>query len=89
MNRNEKCKCGSGRKYKHCCLIKERLQKEQRLAEARTLKKDTATRPPSAALTAMLTIAAQSWASAGKNFEGRRYGFGKRNTGLGPDSRPI
>jgi uncharacterized protein YecA (UPF0149 family) len=24
QGRNEKCACGSGKKYKHCCLVKEK-----------------------------------------------------------------
>lgn len=31
--RNDKCPCGSGRKYKHCCLAKD--EEEARVARAK------------------------------------------------------
>jgi hypothetical protein len=41
--RNERCHCGSGRKYKHCCLDKDEAQ----AAAARAaLVADAAARPP-------------------------------------------
>lgn len=39
-NRNDPCPCGSGRKYKHCCLI--RGQVEKRLSEQRAPEADDA-----------------------------------------------
>ena len=37
MRRNEKCRCGSGKKYKKCCLAKDRemrqLAEDQRIAQ--------------------------------------------------------
>lgn len=30
VGRNEKCTCGSGLKYKKCCLIKEAVAKEEK-----------------------------------------------------------
>ena len=33
MNRNDLCSCGSGKKYKKCCMIKEREAKEKEIAE--------------------------------------------------------
>lgn len=34
-NRNKPCTCGSGRKYKVCCLRKEEMDRLQRLAQAK------------------------------------------------------
>lgn len=30
VGRNEPCPCGSGRKYKHCCLLTKRQQARER-----------------------------------------------------------
>jgi hypothetical protein len=40
VGRNEKCPCGSGRKYKQCCLRKdeEKARKAREKAEARAAK---------------------------------------------------
>ncbi len=32
--RNEPCPCGSGKKYKHCCLAKDEAQAREKRAEA-------------------------------------------------------
>src|SRR5438309_7662694 len=51
--RNEPCHCGSGRKYKHCCLEKDELQDaadRARIAEAAAQSPETgppaSKRPP-------------------------------------------
>jgi SEC-C motif len=38
VGRNEACPCGSGRKYKHCCLEKD--EKKAREARARAAEKE-------------------------------------------------
>ena len=41
IGRNDKCMCGSGKKYKKCCLLKEQEQEEQERKEFEEwLKKD-------------------------------------------------
>jgi hypothetical protein len=37
IGRNDKCSCGSGKKYKQCCLKKEQLEKEKELAERKVI----------------------------------------------------
>lgn len=32
-HRNEKCPCGSGKKFKHCCIKRQSADVEQRLNE--------------------------------------------------------
>jgi hypothetical protein len=34
LGRNEKCRCGSGRKYKHCCLQKDEAEAAAARAKA-------------------------------------------------------
>ena len=41
--RNEPCHCGSGRKYKHCCLAKD--EKKAAAARAKAAKAEAATPP--------------------------------------------
>jgi SEC-C motif-containing protein len=43
--RNQPCHCGSGRKYKHCCLEKDRAQAAAARAEAAA---EAAAQPPDA-----------------------------------------
>ncbi len=33
VGRNDPCPCGSGKKYKHCCLLKQAKPKDQRILE--------------------------------------------------------
>ena len=33
VGRNDPCPCGSGKKYKHCCLLKQAKPKDQRITE--------------------------------------------------------
>jgi len=37
--RNSLCFCGSGKKYKKCCLLKKQKQEEQRLESIRMVEK--------------------------------------------------
>ena len=46
--RNEPCRCGSGRKYKHCCLAKD----EKKAAAARAKAADEIPAPPAEEKTA-------------------------------------
>jgi hypothetical protein len=42
--RNEPCRCGSGRKYKHCCLAKD--EKKDAAARAKAAKAEEAPATP-------------------------------------------
>ncbi len=50
VGRNEPCPCGSGRKYKHCCLEKDeeaaRAANAQAATDADKPQTTAATRPP-------------------------------------------
>jgi SEC-C motif-containing protein len=50
LGRNEPCRCGSGRKYKQCCLEKDeskaRLAYAKAIAEAPESSPDAAAAPP-------------------------------------------
>ncbi len=50
--RNDPCHCGSGRKYKHCCLEKDEEQaaaaRAKAAAEAADRSSEVATKPPPA-----------------------------------------
>ena len=47
--RNEPCHCGSGRKYKHCCLEKDAAQASAARAEAAVQETAEAPEPAAAA----------------------------------------
>jgi len=47
LGRNEPCRCGSGRKYKQCCLDKD--ESEARAAYAKALAEAPASSPDAAA----------------------------------------
>ena len=53
LGRNEPCRCGSGRKYKQCCLdedeSKARVAYAKAIAEAPAPSPDTVAAPPRAA----------------------------------------
>ncbi|MBN2369440.1 MAG: SEC-C domain-containing protein [Vicinamibacteria bacterium] len=34
LGRNEPCHCGSGKKYKHCCLVKDEAARRSELSSA-------------------------------------------------------
>ncbi len=52
LGRNEPCRCGSGRKYKHCCLdedeSKARAAHAKTMAEAPAPSADAVAAPPRA-----------------------------------------
>jgi len=43
LGRNEPCHCGSGKKYKHCCLVKD--EAAERAARAQSPDEATAAAP--------------------------------------------
>ena len=47
LGRNEPCRCGSGRKYKQCCLDKD--EAEARAAHAKAIAEAPASSPDAAA----------------------------------------
>ena len=47
--RNEPCYCGSGKKYKHCCLPKDEKKDAKARAKAAQAEKDVADQPAEAA----------------------------------------
>ncbi len=47
LGRNEPCHCGSGRKYKQCCLAKD--EAKERTARAKAASKAAKAAPPAAA----------------------------------------
>ena len=63
--RNEPCHCGSGRKYKHCCLAKDEAAAAAARAKATA---EAAAAPPEAAppvpVRAPKTQTAQPWKTA-------------------------
>jgi SEC-C motif len=50
--RNEPCHCGSGRKYKHCCLAKDDLAATAALAAAAAAAAEEVAQSPEAATSA-------------------------------------
>jgi len=65
IGRNDPCPCGSGRKYKHCCLIKEQeAERARRAAECEQVP-PTVFKPPSPPATAPAEdLAAEATAGA-------------------------
>lgn len=60
--RNEPCHCGSGRKYKHCCLAKdEALAAAARVTAAADAGAVSAEAPPPAAVRASRPVTEQPW----------------------------
>ena len=43
IGRNDRCPCGSGKKYKHCCMARDEAAARERLAAAATATTATAT----------------------------------------------
>jgi hypothetical protein len=43
IGRNDRCPCGSGKKYKHCCMARDEAATRERLAAAATATTATAT----------------------------------------------
>jgi len=43
IGRNDRCPCGSGKKYKHCCMARDEVATRERLAAAATATTATAT----------------------------------------------
>lgn len=65
IGRNDPCPCGSGRKYKHCCLIKEQETAHARKAAEREQISSTVLEPPSPPATVPAEdLAAEAAASA-------------------------
>lgn len=46
LGRNDPCHCGSGRKYKACCLDKDRAAEREALAKAAAEAPPPASEPP-------------------------------------------
>ena len=47
VGRNDPCPCGSGRKYKKCCLLKDEVRAQEALATARIDADEWSQSPPS------------------------------------------
>jgi hypothetical protein len=41
IGRNDLCPCGSGKKYKHCCLLRKEQTRDRLLNEARYKKENS------------------------------------------------
>src|SRR5687767_13881962 len=80
--RNEPCRCGSGRKYKHCCLEKD--DKKAAAARAKAAKADEA---PAAPADEATTAAVATRAPKPKTDQPWKVGSSRSTRGFVPRSR--
>jgi SEC-C motif len=82
--RNEPCRCGSGKKYKHCCLEKD--EAAERAARARQ-EEDAPPPAPEAAprrrTAAPRAATTQPWKRGARNTKGFQKFSGPRKVGSG------
>jgi hypothetical protein len=62
--RNEPCHCGSGKKYKHCCLVKDEEAERVSLEQQASAAQPTAPPPP--------RIQGQPWKRSARSAPGPR-----------------
>jgi len=66
QRRNDLCSCGSGKKYKRCCLAKERVARQAEAATRKRAKKDDKDRSIRSAVVASMLGA---YTGLSENFE--------------------
>jgi SEC-C motif len=88
LGRNDPCHCGSGRKYKQCCLAKdEAVAREARAKEAAQVKPQAAAEAPAPAAGAAARAARpqthQPWKKGNVNARGFQRVSAPRKVGSG------
>ncbi len=68
LGRNDPCHCGSGRKYKHCCLAKD--EEAARAAGAKAAETASASEQPAAATRPPKHQTYQPWKKSAANTRG-------------------
>lgn len=83
QGRNEPCHCGSGKKYKHCCLAKdEETERASRAQEASAAPQATPTEDePSPRATPPPRAPSQPWKRAAQSARGPRRNNTPRKAG--------
>jgi hypothetical protein len=83
--RNEPCRCGSGKKYKHCCLEKD--DKKAAAVRAKAAKADEAPETPPDETAAPATPAKDARAPKPKTDQPWKVGGSNSTRGFAPRSR--